>query len=65
MCVGFLYIVVSKEPSDFRFINVSKKGSEPSFSTSTVNCMEGLTLFRWSRSLSKAKLATYNMYSTG
>ena len=52
VCVGFLYTVISKEPSDFNFVNVSKKGSNPSFSTSTANCMEGLTLFRWSRSLS-------------
>ena len=50
VCVDFLYTVVRIDPSGSRCNRTSRKGSLPSNSILTVNCMLGSTLFRWSRS---------------
>ena len=56
MCVCFLKTVTLRVPSSLRVRLVSRKGREPSFSSSMVNLMVGRTSLRWRSRGSTASL---------
>ena len=56
MCVCFLKTVTLRVPSSLRVRLVSRKGKEPSFSSSVVNLIAGHTSLRWRSKGSTASL---------
>ena len=68
VCVGcFLYTVVRMEPSGSHWRRASRKGSLPSDSNSTVNCMLGSTPLRWSKNcctLEAGSTASHSLFCT-